>query len=325
MLQGKLCTEAEVWDEIIHDLGGHPLQLWGWGELKAAHNWRAHRVIFTDQQGGVAGAAQILERTLPKPFRRLSYVPRGPVCRAGDDSAVYQALTAYAAKNLPGTLLTVEPDSASIPDVKGWRQSKNTILIPKTLILNLEQSEDELLAAMAKKTRQYIRKSERAGITLRQVKTSAELEKLLEIYHQTAQRAGFAIHDDSYYRDVHAKLGDSSLIFAAYADDAPVAFVWLAASQATAFELYGGMNQRGQALRANYALKWFAIRKCKEWGIRRYDLNGLLNDGISNFKRGFAKHEDMLAGTYDYPLSPLYGVWTKLLPAAKKVIRAIKR
>ena len=61
MLQGKLCTEAEVWDEIIHDLGGHPLQLWGWGELKAAHNWRAHRVIFTDQQGGVAGAAQILE------------------------------------------------------------------------------------------------------------------------------------------------------------------------------------------------------------------------------------------------------------------------
>lgn len=104
-----------------------------------------------------------------------------------------------------------------------------------------------------------------------------------------------------------------------------MAFVWLAASQATAFELYGGMNQRGQALRANYALKWFAIRKCKEWGIRRYDLNGLLNDGISNFKRGFAKHEDMLAGTYDYPLSPLYGVWTKLLPAAKKVIRAIKR
>jgi peptidoglycan pentaglycine glycine transferase (the first glycine) len=84
------------------------------------------------------------------------------------------------------------------------------------------------------------------------------------------------------------------------------------------------MNERGQALRANYALKWFAIRKCREWGISRYDMNGLLNDGISNFKRGFANHDDMLAGTYDYPLSPLYSIWAGLLPIAKKIIRRIK-
>ena len=188
----------------------------------------------------------------------------------------------------------------------------------------MHHSEKELLAAMAKKTRQYIRKSERAGITLRRVKAMDDIEKLLEIYHQTAERAGFALHDDQYYRDVHINLGDSSLIFAAYEGSEPIAFVWLAASQETSFELYGGMNERGQALRANYALKWFAIRKCKEWGINRYDMNGLLNDGISNFKRGFANHENMLAGTYDYPLSPLYSVWTRLLPAAKKIIRYIK-
>jgi lipid II:glycine glycyltransferase (peptidoglycan interpeptide bridge formation enzyme) len=62
----------------------------------------------------------------------------------------------------------------------------------------------------------------------------------------------------------------------------------------------------------------------KKWGIERYDFNGLLNDGVSTFKQGFADHETMLVGTYDKPLSPLYSVWTHALPAAKKIIQKIK-
>ena len=49
---GKACNEEFLWDEIIHDLDGHPLQLWGWGELKATHGWSAHRVLFTDVLAG---------------------------------------------------------------------------------------------------------------------------------------------------------------------------------------------------------------------------------------------------------------------------------
>lgn len=111
---------------------------------------------------------------------------------------------------------------------------------------------------------------------------------------------------------------------AAFVDDKPVAFVWLAISQTTAFELYGGMNDVGQQLRLNYALKWQTIQLMKKWGIERYDMNGLLNDGVSTFKQGFAEHEDMLAGTYDRPLSMLYPAWTYGLPLAKKVLQKLK-
>jgi lipid II:glycine glycyltransferase (peptidoglycan interpeptide bridge formation enzyme) len=62
----------------------------------------------------------------------------------------------------------------------------------------------------------------------------------------------------------------------------------------------------------------------RERGIVRYDFNGLLNDGVSTFKQGFADHENMLVGTYDKPLSPLYSAWTYGLPLAKKIIRKIK-
>lgn len=325
MITGRNCTEAALWDEVVHDLEGHPLQLWGWGELKTAHNWTAHRVLFTDEREVVVGAAQILVRSLPGPFRRLCYVPRGPVWHEGREVEVLDALSAYTKQHLPGTVLTIEPDDESVEFPNLWRTSPNTILIPQTLILDLNKSEDALQEEMTKKTRQYIRKSSRENLTIRQLRDPSEIAKCLSIYHDTAARAGFSLHGDEYYYDVDRLLGDSSILYAAYEGSQPVAFLWLAISSSTAFELYGGMNERGQELRANYTLKWHAIAKCKAWGITRYDMNGLLNDGVSTFKRGFASHENTLVGTYDYPLGPLYSVWTKGLPAIKKLIRLVKR
>ena len=93
--------------------------------------------------------------------------------------------------------------------------------------------------------------------------------------------------------------------------------MWLAISADTAYELYGGMNELGQQLRVNYALKWYAIQKCKEWGLSRYDFGGLLDGGISTFKRGWAENETILVGTFDRPLSVFYSIWSHGLPMAK--------
>ena len=86
-----------------------------------------------------------------------------------------------------------------------------------------------------------------------------------------------------------AELGEHSPVFAAFArsapdgpHDRPVAFVWFAASARTSFELYGGMDDEGQRLRANYGLKWHAITAMRERGVVRYDVDGLLNDGIQD-------------------------------------------
>ena len=40
MIDTILCDEKAAWDKTVAKFGGHPLQLWGWGEVKAAHNWR---------------------------------------------------------------------------------------------------------------------------------------------------------------------------------------------------------------------------------------------------------------------------------------------
>ena len=159
---------------------------------------------------------------------------------------------------------------------------------------------------------------------MRAIDEAGELQQVMALYRDTAARAGFSLHDDAYYIDCANLMVDDGVIFGAFYENKLISFLWLVISQTTAFELYGGMDDKGQQLRANYTLKWHAIRTLRERGIERYDMNGLLNDGISSFKQGFSDHETMLVGTYDYPYSIWYNLWNRILPLGKKLIRFTK-
>ncbi|MBD5787651.1 peptidoglycan bridge formation glycyltransferase FemA/FemB family protein [Cellulosimicrobium terreum] len=337
----RTVTDRTAWDADVLALGGHPLQLWGWGEVKGAGAWRPHRLRVVAADGTLVGLAQVLARPLPAQFKALSYVPRGPVVLGDADgttddalrSAVTTAVVRWCREHVGGVGVTLEPDweAGTALDLADARPAVNPVLYPTTLILDLTRSDDELMADMAKKTRQYVRKSQREDLEFRAVTTASELDACLAIYRATAERAGFGLHGDDYYRLVASELGEHSPVFAAFArthddgpHDRPVAFVWFAASGRTSFELYGGMDDDGQRLRANYGLKWHAIGAMRERGVVRYDVNGLLNDGISTFKRGFASHEDELVGSVDVPFSMWYSAWNKGLPTAKKVVRHLR-
>lgn len=324
MIELQSCTDQEMWDDYVLENDGHPLQLWGWGQLKAAHGWSVDRFLAYTHDERVVGGAQILTRKLPQPLRAFSYIPRGPLGDADSRGELLEALAENVKREYHSVALSIEPDMIEFESPKGWVKSKNRILPARTIILDLKKTESELLTEMVKKTRQYIRKSAAEAIKIKQVRSREELDKCLEVYHQTSRRAQFGLHDDQYYHDVLNILGDHSPIFAAYVDDQPIAFLWLAISSHTAFELYGGMNDTGQQLRANYALKWYAIRKTKEWGLSRYDFGGLIGDGVTTFKKGWTVDETELAGSFDKPLSPFYKVWNNGLPAAKTVVRKLK-
>ena len=323
------CLDAAAWNETVNRFRGHPQQLWGWGKTKAAHGWTVERVTVMDDAGTVVGCAQVLLRRLPFPFRALAYIPRGPQGEPGRELDVLDAVAGYVKATHSAVALSIEPDwdedgklAAPLPGL-GFRRSANTILIGRTLILDLERSLEDLSADMGKKHRQYIRKSGREDLVYRRVERS-EIPKCLEVYKVTAQRAGFGIHEDAYYMDIFDNLGEDSPVYAAFSGDDVVAFLWLSTSRYTSFELYGGMTEEGERLRANYSLKWLAITEMKERGISRYDFNGLLNDGVSKFKMGWAKHEDLLTGTWDKPLSPLYPLFSTVLPLAKTGLRRVR-
>ena len=368
-------TDRKEWDDFINEHGGHPLQLWGWGELKSqSPSWKVKRVFLKNGEekyidrkkkdhSDIVAAAQILVRKLPFPLRNFAYIPRGALViskKPIERARISREIALWASKNIKPkpVCLTMEPDwdNEDFELLNGWKKSKNTILIPQTLILDLTQNEDELLAKMSKKTRQYIRKSG-GEVKVRQLRTEEEIDRALEIYTETAKRAGFAIHSKDYYHKLYQKMGENSPIFGAFIEKEQgestkehenaetfeeyktaeervaeklknqemVAFLWFAQSDSVAFELYGGITEAGQKARANYALKWIAIIEMKNRGVKRYDFNGLLNDGISKFKAGFANHEDLLVGTLDFPISKTYFIWNSFLLTAKKIVRKFKK
>lgn len=325
MVSIESCKHQSIWDEYVLTHEGHPLQLWGWGEVKVAHGWHADR-IFLLEGGERVGATQLLIKVLPGGFKTLVYIPRGPVVDEKNRGVVLEKIASYAKQQYKALAVTIEPHWKEFVPPEHWRQSANTILIPHTLILDLTKTEDELMAAIHRKRRYDIRKSTQDVPDIHEVTTQEELAKCLELYKETARRAGFALHGEQYYRDIFEKLGEHSRLIAAWnSSHEPIAFTWLAVSDQVAFELYGGINAEGQQLRANFALKWWCITQMQQDGVKQYDFNGLLNDNISHFKRSFADHEDHLVGTYDRPLSLLYVFWSKGLPFAKKLIRFIKR
>lgn len=348
-LRVTTCHDRDTWDRTVLAAGGHPLQLWGWGELKSRYAWSAERLIVQDEDGRDVGATQVLYRHLPPPFKSLAYVPRGPAAAETDRPAVLTEIANHVKQQRHSIALSIEPDwpnpasplpkgvsdedverlqqaapsgwLASVADA-GFRRSTNTGLIPRTLIVDLTPDEDDLLAAFSSSTRQNVRKSFRAeNVRFGEVTSEADLEQVLAINKETGQRAGFAVHDDEYHRAIRELMGERSQLLAAWEGDEVAAFVWLVVSDTTAFELYGGVSPRGMKLRLNYGLKFHAMKHVKTQGVSRYDFNGLLNDGISDFKRQFSKHEDLLIGTWDKPLSPLYPAFATALPKVRHTLK----
>jgi lipid II:glycine glycyltransferase (peptidoglycan interpeptide bridge formation enzyme) len=322
-------TNQNTWDTFVKQNHGHPLQLWGWSEVKKSHGWRSKHV-FLKKHNEIIAAAQILIKPLPKPFPPLFYIPRGPV--VSHEKYFLETLKSLVvfSKNQSALTLKIESDQKntafSLP--KSAKYTKNSILLSHTAQIDLTKSEEEIKSDFSKKTRQYINKSAK-DVEVKRLDnpTTKEIQKILKIYKETATRANFALHDDKYYENIAKSLGENSQIFVAYqkSTTTPLAFLWLAVTPEIAFELYGGMTELGSSLRANYILKNTAIFWAKSQKIQIYDLNGLLNDGVSNFKRGFVPEETNLIPAFDFPLSPLFPIWETLLPAVKKIVQTLRK
>ena len=277
----RVITTEQDWNELAEGFGAHPMQMWQWGSLKEQTGpWCAHRLEMLDSDGTSVGGAQVLVRKMPWPFGAIAYAPRGPFSADGRE---------------------------------GWEKSE-TSLINKTAVIDLTRPEDEIMAGIPnRKCRQYIRKGERDGVVVRPGE-AGDLDQILALYHQTAEADGFPIHEDEFYRTAFTALEGSQQLFVAEKDGELQAFLWNVTSKGgCAFELWGAVSDAGKRSRANYYMKWVAIRAAKEAGAKLYDLNGLLNDGISDFKLLFVPEPTYWVETHDKPLGMLFHVMDKAL------------
>jgi lipid II:glycine glycyltransferase (peptidoglycan interpeptide bridge formation enzyme) len=306
-----------AWDAVVEaNPRGSYLQLSAWARVKAVNGWTARRLL--DPAAG-AGAQVLLRRPGPLPWA-FAYAPRGPVIDRWDAASVAR-FTELARTGLREgarvSHLRIDPEieRGAGPDgddavtaalgAAGWRAAP-AIQPVSTRIIDLAADEEALWGDLRKKWRQYVNKARSGGVRI--VDAGPErLDEFYRIYRETADRAAFLIRAQSAYRDAwdaYAPDGRARLLFAELVDGQPVATLFLVRSGTRVVEPYGGMTQAGADSRANYLLKWEAIRSSKAAGATSYDLWGLAHAGIDHFKTGFGGREVRYVGAWDLVLDP---------------------
>jgi lipid II:glycine glycyltransferase (peptidoglycan interpeptide bridge formation enzyme) len=310
------------WDRFVaaQDPGSY-LQRTPWATVKAVNGWSAHRIVTETRRDGRIGAQILVRRPWPMPWG-FAYAPRGPVATTWSADSV-DAFTAAIRDRLVADAGRVshvridpeiEADGELDPDgdlrralrSAGWRPAP-PIQPNATRIIDLRPDEAALWGDLRKKWRQYVNKARTGGVVVVD-SDGSRLGEFYRIYRETADRAGFLIRAESAYRDVwdaFGPTGDARLLFAQAPDGAPVATLLLVRCGPRVVEPYGGMTAAGAESRANYLLKWEAIRSSREQGATSYDLWGLATGGIEHFKTGFGGREVRYIGAWDLVLDPL--------------------
>jgi lipid II:glycine glycyltransferase (peptidoglycan interpeptide bridge formation enzyme) len=286
------------------------------------NGWTTKRVLSRDKDAAEpVGAQVLLRRPRPLPWA-FAYAPRGPVTGGWTPDTVTSFTDAVRGDLTDGvgrvSHLRIDPEieQGEGPDAdgairhslraSGWRPG--TPIQPNaTRIVDLTADEDALWGDLRKKWRQYVNKARNAGIVVSDAGGEA-LPEFYRVYRETADRAGFLIRTEQAYRDIweaFAPGGHARLLFARRPDGEALATLFLVRAGPRVVEPYGGMTLEGGESRANYLLKWEAIRTSREQGATSYDLWGLATGGIAHFKTGFGGREVRYIGAWDLVLDPL--------------------
>lgn len=326
MIDFREAGSREEWDDFVDRSNGHGLQIWGWGEVKGKHGWDRERVLF-ERGGEVIGGTQVLRRKLPM-FGAMLYVPRGPVVADEKNRKdVLEGLAKWAGKYRgKAVCLMLEPDWQEFPKLKEWKRSHNRILLAETVVLDLGKGVDKLVSDLSRRRRKEIRKYAESGLKLEEVKTEADFAGALKVYKEIAVRAKFNLHESSYYEDIWREMGaHQQFLVVKNEKGRAIGFQWVLLAGKNAFALFGGVGAEGRERGINEGMKWECLRILEGLGVENYDFNGLLNAGINDYKMKFGGEEVKLCGAWELPLSKLYPIYGKVLPAGKSFAQFIEK
>ncbi len=299
------------WNEFfeLHS-NAHFLQSGAWGELKSASGWKPVRL-----RCGQAGA-QLLFKPLPAGFS-VGYIPKGPI---GFCAGLLEEIDRVCIQNR-AIFLKIEPDVWEPAEARGlpgesFRPSR-PIQPRRSVVVNLDGSEDDILARMKQKTRYNIRLAQKKEVVVR---PSADVSEFYQLAEVTAQRDKFGVHSRGYYQKVYDLFHESGHceILSAYYNDQPLASLFVFAFGEHAYYMYGASSDIERNRMPAYLIQWEAMRWAKQKGCKYYDLWGIpdreeaeLEDGFTQkdsheglwgvyrFKRGFGGQVWRSVGAYD--------------------------
>jgi len=281
------------------------LQSWQWVELQETMGNEIIKLGVEDA-GQLTALAFITQKNIFG-FKYL-YCPKGPMLQNAQDKETLTFLFSEIkriAKEKKCIFLRFEPQA--IFALPGFKIHQTIDIQPKsTVVLDLTQSQENLLSAMKQKTRYNIKLAEKKGIEVRE---SNDLDLFWEIMQATKERDNFRLHSKAHYEKLLNYDRSFIRLFVAFDNEKPLACALINFFNHTATYLHGGSLHEYRQLMAPYLLQWQCILTAKESGHQYYDFYGIDEKkwpGVTRFKLGFGGKTISTPGTFDLIINSLY-------------------
>jgi len=277
----------------------HILQTAEWGELKRAFGWDGERLITGDW------GIQILFRKLPLGFT-VAYAPK-PVF-SNQSSVISEQFwreVDEVCRKKRAVFLKIEPDSWEADNCSLFTghssliTSLHNIQPPRTIVVSLEGSENDILNRMKQKCRYNTRLAEKKDVIVRSWDDLNGFHRMMTI---TGGRDGFGVHSLAYYRKAYElfhPVGMADILVAEY-ESRPLAALMVFALGQRAYYLYGASTDDERNRMPTYLLQWRAMQWAKERGCTEYDLWGVPDADEETLEAQFETRHDGLWGVYRF-------------------------
>lgn len=327
-------TDKKVWEIFIQN---SPLifspffQSWDWGELQTTLGNTIFRFgLFHDKTLiGVCQAVAIKAKR-----GRYLHLRHGPILPdfedAFDDMLEVIKEQARALKldfiRMSPLLDTTTFERQFLKD-RGFRNAAvHNMDAENTWVLDLDKSEEELLAGMRKTTRYLVKKAQGIAIEINVSTSEEDFDEFLTLYKVTSQRHSFVPHRGLREELViFAKNNNVKLFLARYEGKLIAgAMVIFYGNQAVYHHAASDTTYRD--IPAAYLLQWEAIKEAKRQKKALYNFWGIVPpektkhpwQGLTLFKTGFGGRRVNFIHAQDLPLTP--GYWkTYLIETAWRI------
>lgn len=313
------------------------MQSWQWGDMLSGFGLPVWRVV-AEKNNKITGTALIVKREVSL-GRCWLYIPHGPIFN--QDLQTWRLLNEEIKKIAQkekaifirsDMLYNDTAENGKMLTQAGWRKTKREVQPKNTLVLDLTQSEEEMMSRMHKKTRYNIRLAEKKGVTVRFSTDPEDLQLFLNLAAEVQSRGSFCYHPASYYREMLKALAPAGLLRLAIAEheEKTLAAHLLIQFGDTVTYTHGSSSSSHKNLMAPHLLQWQSIKNAKKDGYEKYDFFGIAPKnadtnhpwaGITRFKLGFGGDRANYIGAHDFVLDSMFYTIYNVARRMKEVLR----
>ena len=192
--------------------------------------------------------------------------------------------------------LKCTPENLKLLSSLGLSKSPMHLAAEHTVIINLNASEEELLANMRRQTRYEVRRADKLGIRVTSTNSEELFKEFQRVQAETAKRQSFVPPSLSTLMAEREAFGDNAKIYVAEtAEGERIAYGLIICDGLEGDYYEAASTELNRKLPGAYALLWQVMRDLKNDGYERFNLWGIAPAGqpnhryagVTTFKTGF--------------------------------------